>query len=99
MSRTLKTEQYFRLESEKVKKLEEELKWQKAKAQALQLDLDRWMEKNSEWAKEMVQAKNSGQDWPKANSYWSFEGPKLKEKVLQLEMELEQLRSKTLWKE
>jgi len=47
----------------------------------------------------MVQAKNSGQDWPKANSYWSFEGPKLKQKVLDLEMELENLRSKTLWKE
>lgn len=99
MERVLKTEQYFRLETEKVKKLEEELKWEKAKAQMLQLDLDRWMEKNSEWAKEMVQEMNSGQEWPRANSYWKFEGPKLKQKVLDLEMELENLRSKTLWKE
>jgi len=97
MERVLKTEQYFRLEREKVQKLEEELKWQKAKAQALQLDLDRWTEKNSEWAKEMVQAKNLGQDWPKANSYWLFEGPKLKERVLQLESDLERVREKMMW--
>jgi hypothetical protein len=32
-------------------------------------------------------------------SYWKFEGPKLQARVLELEMQLEQLRSQTLWKD
>jgi predicted PurR-regulated permease PerM len=44
--------------------------------------------------------KTTGQDLPQhQNSYWKFEGPKLQKRVLDLEMELEQLRSKTLWKQ
>ena len=44
--------------------------------------------------------KTTGQDLPQhQNSYWKFEGPKLQKKVLDLEMELESIRSKTLWKQ
>lgn len=42
--------------------------------------------------------KGSVQEWPRANSYWNFEGPKLKQRVMDLEMELEYLRNQTLWK-
>ena len=55
--------------------------------------------KNQEWAKETVQELHSGQEWVRANSYWRFEGPKLQKRVLDLEMELETLRSQTLWKD
>ena len=45
-------------------------------------------------------AKTTGQELPQhQNSYWKFEGPKLQAKVLELEMQLEQLRSQTLWKD
>jgi hypothetical protein len=45
-------------------------------------------------------SRGSGQDLPQhQNSYWKFEGPKLQKKVLDLEMELESIRSKTLWKQ
>jgi hypothetical protein len=44
--------------------------------------------------------KASGQDLPQhQNSYWKFEGPKLQKRVQDLEMELEYLRSKTLWRQ
>jgi uncharacterized protein YhdP len=44
--------------------------------------------------------KTTGQDLPQhQNSYWKFEGPKLQKRVLDLEMQLEQLRSKTLWRQ
>ena len=58
----------------------------------------RQSEKAQMWAKETV----AGVMWdlPQQNlSFWKFEGPKLKQRVLDLEMELESLRSKTLWKE
>jgi hypothetical protein len=49
---------------------------------------------------EFAQKKGSGQDLPQhQNSYWRFEGPKLQARVLDLEMQLEQLRSKTLWRQ
>lgn len=76
--------------------VESDLKWAQAKIGSQQLDLNRWEQKNSEWAKGKVQEL---QEWPKANSYWSFEGPKLQQRVLDLEMELESLRSKTVWKQ
>jgi hypothetical protein len=45
-------------------------------------------------------SRGSGMDLPQQNlSYWKFEGPKLQERVLELEMQLEQLRSKTLWRQ
>jgi hypothetical protein len=44
--------------------------------------------------------KATGQDLPQhQNSYWRFEGPKLQKRVQELEMQLDYLRSKTLWKE
>jgi uncharacterized protein YhdP len=44
--------------------------------------------------------KASGQDLPQhQNSYWKFEGPKLQARVQELEYQLEQLRSRTLWKD
>ena len=45
-------------------------------------------------------ARSSGMELPQQNlSYWKFEGPKLQKRVLDLEMELESLRSKTVWKQ
>jgi hypothetical protein len=76
---------------ERILMLEEELRWSKAKVQAQESDLERMNQK-------LVQS--SGMEAPQWNlSYWRIEGPKLKQKVLDLEMELEQLRSKTLWKQ
>jgi hypothetical protein len=76
---------------ERILMLEEELRWSKAKIQAQESDLERMNQK-------LVQS--SGMEAPQWNlSYWRIEGPKLKQKVLDLEMELEQLRSKTLWKQ
>ena len=52
--------------------------------------------------KELAQKKGKAtdQELPQhQNSYWKFEGPKLQKRVQDLEMELEYLRSKTLWKE
>ena len=40
---------------ERMNLLESELRWAKAMVQAKDLDLARWSEKNSEWAKEMVE--------------------------------------------
>jgi hypothetical protein len=81
------------LEKVTVPKLVEDLKWSRAKVQAQESDLKRMnqkLEKDS-W---------SGMDLPQQNmSYWRVEGPKLKQRVLDLEMELESLRSKTVWKE
>ena len=76
---------------ERILMLEEELRWSKAKIQAQESDLERMNQK-------LVQS--SGMEAPQWNlSYWRIEGPKLKQKVLDLEMELESLRSKTLWKQ
>ena len=59
-----------------------------------------WSEKALEKALAQKTVKTTGQDLPQhQNSYWKFEGPKLQKRVLDLEMELEQLRSKTLWKQ
>ena len=80
---------------ERILMLEQELRFAKAKVGAQEIDLKRWEQKNWEWAQQKV----SEMEWPRANSYWSFEGPKLKQRVLELEMELETLRSKTLWKD
>ena len=75
---------------ERILMLEEELRWAKAKVQAQESDLDRMQKKL------LV----GGMEAPQWNmSYWKIEGPKLQQKVLQLESELESLRSKTLWKE
>ena len=77
------------LEKVTVPKLVEDLKWARAKAQAQESDLAR-----------MNQKLVGGMDLPQQNmSYWRVEGPKLKQRVLDLEMELESLRSKTVWKE
>jgi hypothetical protein len=101
MERVLMLEQLLRQEMEKTRALEtvtvpqlvEDLKWSRAKVQAQESDLKRMnqkLEKDS-W---------SGMDLPQQNmSYWRVEGPKLKQRVLDLEMELESLRSKTVWKE
>ena len=40
---------------ERMNLLESELRWAKATVEAKDLDLARWSEKNSEWAKEMVE--------------------------------------------
>jgi hypothetical protein len=78
--------------------LEEQLRWAQLKIQAMQSDLDRWAEKNRLWAKGKVEGIMS--ELPQQNlSYWKFEGPKLQARVLELEMQLEQLRSQTLWKD
>ena len=75
---------------ERILMLEEELRWSKAKVQAQESDLIRMNQKLMKSGSELPQHQNS---------YWKFEGPKLKQKVLDLEMELESLRSKTVWKQ
>ena len=86
MERILKLEQLNR-------DLAEELKWSKVKVSTQQVDLERMNQK-------LAQRSESGMDLPQQNmSYWRFEGPKLQKRVLELESELETLRSKTLWKE
>jgi hypothetical protein len=91
--------QWYQPEYQKVKSLLEDLRWARSKVKAQQLDLDRWAEKNRLWAKGKVEDLR-GQELPQhQNSYWRFEGPKLQQRVLDLEMELEYLRSKTVWKQ
>ena len=80
-----------------IESLKEELKWAKAKIESMKIDLDRWEKRTEEWAKETV--REITQEWPRANSYWKIEGPKLQQRVLDLEMELENLRSRTQWKD
>ncbi len=92
-----------------LEKSEQEMKNLKSKAGVLQVDLDRIAEKNRKWARETVDrimsegkedSHPSGIEAPQWNmSYWRFEGPKLKQRVLDLEAELEALRSKTVWKD
>jgi hypothetical protein len=92
--------QWYQPELEKVQLLSEELVRSKTKTQSLQIDLDRIAEKNQKWAKKKVEGLMSGMELPQQNlSYWKFEGPKLQARVLELEMQLEQLRSQTLWKD
>jgi hypothetical protein len=75
---------------ERILMLEEELRWSKAKVQAQESDLVRMNQKLTKSGSELPQHQNS---------YWKFEGPKLQKRVLDLEMELESLRSKTVWKQ
>ncbi len=94
--------QWYQPEKGKVLKLSIQLKWAESKIRAQQLDLDRWAEKNRLWASKKVDQllSPSGMELPQQNlSYWKFEGPKLQARVLELEMQLEQLRSQTLWKD
>jgi outer membrane murein-binding lipoprotein Lpp len=86
------------LQRDQVAKLESDLKKARSKAQAMELDFARQSEKTQKWAKEKVEGLMS--ELPQQNlSYWKFEGPKLQARVLELEMQLEQLRSQTLWKD
>jgi hypothetical protein len=86
------------LQRDQIAKLESDLKKARSKVQLMELDLERQKEKTQKWAKEMVQGIQSG--LPQQNlSYWKFEGPKLQARVLELESQLEQLRSQTLWKD
>lgn len=49
---------------------------------------------------DQLMGKGSAQDLPQQNlSYWKFEGPKLRDRVIELESQLDYLRSKTLWKD
>jgi BMFP domain-containing protein YqiC len=73
----------------------EKIRWLQAKVKAQESDLERMNQK-------LVQGSHlgSGLEAPQWNmSYWKFEGPKLQQRVLELESELESLRSKTLWKD
>ena len=90
--------QWYQPEKGKVLKLSVQLKWAESKIRAQQLDLDRWAEKNRLWASKKVDSLMS--ELPQQNlSYWKFEGPRLQERVLELEYQLEQLRSQTLWRD
>ncbi len=82
------------LAREKNLELAEKIRWLQAKVKAQESDLKRMNQKLER------SHLGSGMEAPQWNlSYWRIEGPKLKQKVLDLEMELEQLRSKTLWKQ
>ena len=86
------------LQSARVEELEQELKRARSKVKAQELDLARQSEKAQVWAKETVAGIMS--DLPQQNlSYWKFEGPKLQQRVLELEMALEQAQSKLMWRE
>jgi hypothetical protein len=75
---------------ERILMLEEELRWAKAKVQAQESDLDRMQKKL---------IRDSGMDLPQQNmSYWRIEGPKLKQRVLDLEMELQKAQDQLMWK-
>lgn len=75
---------------------ETEMKFAKAKSESLQSHLDRWEEKNRLWAQSKVNSMELPQH---QTSYWKIEGPKLQQKVLDLEQQLEYYRSKSVWKE
>ena len=75
---------------ERILMLEQELRWSRAKIQAQESDLARMNSKLS----------SSGMDLPQhRGTYWKMEWEKSQKKVSDLEMELESLRSKTLWKD
>ena len=88
-----------------LEKSEQEMKNLKSKSELLQIDLDRIAEKNQMWAKTTVdrimsESRSSGMEAPQWNmSYWKFQGPKLQQRVLDLELQLEQCRSNHLWKD
>ena len=56
---------------ERMNLLESELRWAKATVQAKDLDLARWSEKNSEWAKEMVEQLKSRTEMEKVEESMS----------------------------
>ena len=83
MERILKIEEWNR-------SLVEENQWAQAKVQALESDLARMNQKLS----------GSGLELPQHRGmYWKMEFEKSQARVLELEFQLESLRSKTLWKE
>lgn len=59
-------------QSAEIAALQEELKWAKAKIAAMQLDLDRWAEKNRQWAEETVSRIVGQQEWPRSTSWKKF---------------------------
>ena len=56
---------------ERMNLLESELRWAKATVQAKDLDLARWSEKNSEWAKEKVEQLKSRMETEKVQESMS----------------------------
>ncbi len=82
------------LAREKNLELAEKIRWLQAKVKAQESDLKRMNQKLER------SHLGSGMEAPQWNmSYWRFEGPKLQARILELESELESLRSKTLWKD
>ena len=79
-----------------LEKAESDLRWAKAKIGVQQVDLDRMNQKLTQrW-----EPPDSALQAPQWNmSYWRIEGPKLQKRVLDLEMQLEECRSKTVWKD
>jgi len=77
---------------------ETELVWARAKVHSLELDLARWSEKNSEWAKEMVEQLKSRTETEKVQESMSESGPKLQKRVLYLEQELAQAQDQLMWR-
>lgn len=57
--------------SAKEKQLARDLMWAKAKVHSLELDLVRWSEKNSEWAKEKVEQLKSRMETEKVQESMS----------------------------
>lgn len=73
---------------ERILYLEQELRWAQAKIQAQESDLSR-----------MNQKLSGDPELPQhQNSYWRFEGPKLKERVLYLEQELAKAQDQLMWR-
>lgn len=84
-----------------IESLKEQLRWAKSKISAMQLDLDRWAEKNRHWASETVDRvmKNqSEQEWPRAKT-WSLYQPSQSDHLSDLAKESErQEAEKQRWK-
>jgi hypothetical protein len=55
-----------------IESLKEQLKWAQAKIAAMQLDLDRWAQKNQEWAKEKVRQMSGQQEYPRAQGWKKY---------------------------
>ena len=87
MERTLLFEDLYRKEQEKVK-------WLQAKVKAQESDLDRMNQKLI--AQDSHPSGIEAPQWN--NSYWKFEGPKLKDRVLYLEQELAKAQDQLMWR-
>lgn len=92
-------------QSAEIESLKEELRWAKSKIAAMQLDLDRWAEKNRIWAGEVVNRvmkKDQGQqEYPRAKT-WALYQKSLEQREQEAELNREsdrQQAEKVRWQD